>query len=128
MKIERTQNTQKRKHLRLKWYDYSSPGWYYVTICTQNRKCLFGKINNGRMELNEFGEITVKTIQLLPKRYPQIDLDIYQIMPNHVHAIIVINSPIPPVGAIHESPVGTHHHINIRAHKTTIITQMYWIF
>ena len=105
----------KRKQIRLKNYDYSLPGWYYITICTQDREQLFGEIMNGKMILNEFGKIINKTIQFLPKRYPPIDLDIYQLMPNHLHMIIVINPP--PVRAIHESPVMIHAHV--RAHHDT---------
>jgi len=111
-----------RKQIRLKKYDYSQPGYYFVTICTQNRKNMFGEIKNGQMVLNEYGKIVDEIIQFLPKRYPQINLDIYQIMPNHIHFIIRI------VGAIHESPVMIHEspviiHTNTRAHHDTPLQQ-----
>lgn len=46
-----------RHSLRLKYYDYSQPGAYFITICVKNRECLFGEIINGKMQLNEYGEI-----------------------------------------------------------------------
>ena len=92
-----------RKQIRLKGYDYSLLGWYYITICTQNREKLFGEIMNGEMKLNKYGNMVDKYIQLLPQRYQQINLDEYQIMPNHVHFIIHI---IPPaVGAGSSRPM-----------------------
>jgi len=78
-----------RQSIRLKNYDYSQSGFYYVTICNQNRKCLFGDVVNGKMILNEFGKIIKSVWQSLPKRFP-IVLDVFQIMPNHIHMIIHI--------------------------------------
>ena len=86
----------KRKQIRLKGYDYSQSGWYYITVCTQNRECLFGKIINGKMRLNEFGKIVDKKINEL-KKYKNVDLDIYYVMPNHVHFIIRIVGADPCV-------------------------------
>ena len=91
-----------RKTIRLKGYDYSQSGFYYVTICTQNRECLLGEIINRKMVLNEIGKIVDDILNSLPNRYEQIKLDIYQIMPNHVHKIIQI------VGAHHDAPI-MHH-------------------
>jgi len=86
-----------RQSIRLKNYDYSQSGWYFITICTENRECLFGHIINhpvgvGRdrpvsMVLNECGKIVELIWQSLPKRFP-IVLDKFQIMPNHIHMII----------------------------------------
>jgi len=81
-----------RKTIRLKGYDYSQSGFYYVTVCTQNRECLLGEIIDRKMVLNEIGEIVDDILNSLPNRYKQIKLDIYQIMPNHVHGIIIINN------------------------------------
>jgi len=107
----------RRKPLRLKKYNYSQPGYYFVTIRTQNRKNMFGEIKNGKMAINKYGEIINKIIQYLPKRYPQINLDVYQIMPNHIHFIIRIRI----VGAIHESPVMIN--TNTQAHHDTPLRQ-----
>jgi len=78
-----------RKSIRLRDYDYANDGWYYITICTQNRKCLFGEIKNGKMKLNDCGKMVDDVWQSLPDHHPVI-LDVFQIMPNHVHFIIQI--------------------------------------
>lgn len=88
-----------RKKIRLKNYDYSDSGWYFVTTCTQNRECLFGNIVAGKMVLNEFGIIVNDVLNSLPNHYKQIKLDICQIMSNHVHMVINI------VGAHHDAPI-----------------------
>lgn len=79
----------KRKQIRLKGYDYSQNGCYFVTICTQNRQCIFGDIVNNKMVLNDIGKMIKNNWESLPKRFP-IELDEYQIMPNHLHSIIAI--------------------------------------
>ncbi|MCX6826443.1 MAG: transposase [candidate division Zixibacteria bacterium] len=84
--------TKKRKPIRLKGYDYSSEGAYYVTICTQDRKCILGEIVNGKMILNEFGNIVKFTWDALIQHNANILLDQFVIMPNHVHGIIFINN------------------------------------
>ncbi|MDD5073690.1 MAG: hypothetical protein PHU92_00685 [Candidatus Shapirobacteria bacterium] len=85
-----------RKSIHLKDYDYSSSGWYYLTICTQDRQGLLGKIINGKMKLNEFGKITKGKIKGLEK-YQNINVDIYCVMPNHIHLIINIVGAEPRV-------------------------------
>jgi len=85
-----------RRSIRLKEYDYSQAGAYYVTINVQNRECLLGEIVNYEMVLNEAGKMIDEQWNALPQRFPNIDLDVYQVMPNHSHGIIVI---VEPVGA-----------------------------
>ena len=80
----------KRKSQRKHGYDYSQPGYYAVTVCTQNRSCLFGVIDNGDMRLNDAGRMIGKTWCEIPDHYPDIELDVMQIMPNHLHGIIVV--------------------------------------
>ena len=70
-------------------YDYSTSGYYFVTICTQNRECLFGEIVAGKMVLNTSGKIVEMIWTTLPKRH-DVELDEIQVMPNHVHLIINI--------------------------------------
>jgi len=95
-----------RRSIRLKGYDYSQAGAYYVTMCTQNRECLFGEIVNGKMRLNEYGQIVQQCWMEIPQHYQNVQLDEYVVMPNHVHGIIIINeSDISTVGAIHELPL-----------------------
>ncbi len=82
---------QKRKQLRLKNYNYSQNGMYFVTICTQNKKCYFGKIINNEMQLNLAGKIIEKWWKELENKF-NITLYEYVIMPNHIHGIIEINT------------------------------------
>ena len=84
-----------RKHPRLNHYDYSTPGAYFVTICTQNRRCLLSHIVGrglGPAENRDtvYGEIAKQQLLLLEKRYPNLKIDQYVIMPNHIHAILLL--------------------------------------
>ena len=79
-----------RRSLRLKGYDYTQNGAYYVTICTQKRQCLLGTNKKGEMVLNEAGHKVKKLWDELPEKHPIIEIDQYIIMPNHVHGIICI--------------------------------------
>ena len=79
-----------RRSIRLKGYDYSQSGAYFITICCQDRECRFGKIKNDQMVLNEFGTIAYNEWNKLPERFPNFELDVFQIMPNHIHGIIVL--------------------------------------
>ena len=88
-----------RKSNRLKDYDYSKNGMYFVTICTHNREELFGEIINGKIILNELGKIVEKYYLEIPKYHSHASLDVFVIMPNHLHGIIEINDPITTVGA-----------------------------
>jgi len=94
-----------RRSIRLQGYDYSQNGAYYVTLCTQNRECLFGEIVNGEMILNEYGKIVEQCWNNLSNHYDNIELDAYVIMPNHFHGIILITDTVDNVGAIHELPL-----------------------
>ena len=87
-----------RKLNRLKNFDYSSSGYYYVTICTKDRECLFGDIIDNKMVLNEYGMIVKKYWLELPNNYNNIDLDEFVIMPNHAHMIVIIKNTNQSVG------------------------------
>lgn len=89
---------KQRKSNRLKNFDYSSSGWYFVTICTQNRECLFGNIIDNHMVLNKYGKIINKYFLEIPKHYNNVELDEFIIMPNHIHGIIVIRNSNQSVG------------------------------
>lgn len=80
-----------RKSIRLKEYDYSQPGAYFITIVTQGRICRFGEIKNGEMILNAAGEMVREQWLALPKRFPMIELGAFVVMPNHGHGNIIIN-------------------------------------
>jgi len=90
---------RRRKQIRLKKYDYSDVGWYFVTICTQNREYILGNVVDGEMILNEFGKIINKKINELIK-YKNVDVDVYCVMPNHIHLILIIVGADPRVRPI----------------------------
>jgi putative transposase len=79
-----------RRSIRLRGYDYSSPGAYSVTICTQDRLSLFGDVVEGRMVKNLAGDLVHSAWWRLTSDYPYLDLDAFQVMPNHIHGILVI--------------------------------------
>ncbi|OGC56237.1 hypothetical protein A3C24_05060 [Candidatus Roizmanbacteria bacterium RIFCSPHIGHO2_02_FULL_37_24] len=85
---------RRRQSIRLRNYDYSQSGWYlpaqsgFVTVCAQNRKCLFGGIVNGEMVLNDIGNVIKKWWNKIQERFNMAELDTCQIMPDHIHTII----------------------------------------
>ena len=88
----------KRKSPRLQCFDYSSPGAYFVTICTKDKKCILstivgtGVLDCPKMELTRYGEIAKKNIERMGAFYEHISIDGYVIMPNHIHLMLVIKS------------------------------------
>ena len=86
-----TKTLTRKSRNRLEGYDYSQTNYYYVTICTGNRKELFGKIENNQMLLNYHGQVVKQQWQWLEKQYSYIELDEYVVMPNHIHGILIIN-------------------------------------
>jgi REP-associated tyrosine transposase len=81
----------RRRSMRLMGYDYSQAGAYFVTICTQNRQCLFGDIgDDGEMLLNDAGQMVHRIWNDSPVKYSGIEIDEFVLMPNHFHGIIVI--------------------------------------
>jgi putative transposase len=77
-----------RKSIRLKDYDYSKEGLYFITFCCQNRRHLFGEIISGKMMLNDAGKIAEKCWLEIPDHFKNVILHDFVIMPNHVHGII----------------------------------------
>jgi REP element-mobilizing transposase RayT len=97
-----------RRSVRLLAYDYAQAGAYYVTICAHQRRCIFGVVKGGRVHLSRIGEIVAEEWLRSPDLRPEMALDEWTVMPNHMHGIIVIGAtsgqPIPlglvwPVGA-----------------------------
>ncbi len=80
----------KRKSIRLKGYDYSKSGMYYITICCHDRQCRFGEIVNNEMVLNEYGKIANDEWGKLSQQFQNFEMGVFQIMPNHMHGIIVL--------------------------------------
>jgi len=87
-----------RRSIRLKGYDYTSPGAYFVTICTHDRACTFGEVIEGDMRLNPYGRVVDTYWSRIPRHFPHVMLDAWVVMPNHVHGIIVITDA-PSEGA-----------------------------
>jgi putative transposase len=79
-----------RRSIRLKGYDYTSAGAYFITIATYQRECLFGEIVDGEMILNDYGRVADEFWRAIPKHFPNVELGAFVIMPNHIHGIIVI--------------------------------------
>ncbi len=79
-----------RRSIRLKGYDYTQAGAYFVTICTQDHKCMFGEILDGEIHLDDVGQLIQSIWITLPERFPDVELDQYTIMPNHLHGIITL--------------------------------------
>ena len=79
-----------RRSIRLRGYDYSQVGGYFVTICTHNRECLFGEIVDATLRLNDLARGVAKCWQWLAEQYPQVRLDEWIVMPNHFHGILLI--------------------------------------
>jgi putative transposase len=83
----------RRRSMRLKGYDYSQAGAYFVTICTQGRACLFGEVVDGEMRLNDAGRMVVAEWERLPALFPNVVLDAFVVMPNHIHGIVILTDP-----------------------------------
>lgn len=118
-----------RQSIRLKNYDYSQSGLYYVTICTQNRKNLFGDVVGGKMILNECGNMIEKWWIKIPERFNTVRLGTFQIMPNHIHMIIHIVGADPCVRPTQHDPhVRPNMSINgsTRGSTPTVGTMIQW--
>ena len=82
-----------RRSIRLRNYDYAQAGAYFVTVCTHDRQCLFGEIEDGEVHLNGMGEIVAACWDAIPAHFPDVELDAFVVMPNHVHGVLVIAAP-----------------------------------
>ncbi|PIX48030.1 MAG: transposase, partial [Armatimonadetes bacterium CG_4_8_14_3_um_filter_66_20] len=90
-----------RRSIRLPEYDYSTPGAYFVTICTQDRQCLFGDITDDAMRPNEAGRMVEAWWRELTSKFPTTSADAHILMPNHVHGIVAIEREDgAPLGAM----------------------------
>ena len=95
-------DSRPRRTVRLQGYDYSRKGAYFVTIGTQNRDCLFGDVAAGEVRLTDAGRMVCLEWEALQSRFPDVSLDAFVVMPNHVHGVIVMGShcdAYPIVGA-----------------------------
>jgi len=83
-----------RRSIRLKEYDYSQAGAYFITVCTFNRRCLFGKVVDAAVQLNAVGEIVSSEWLRSAEMRAEVMLDVFVVMPNHVHGIIFIDGSV----------------------------------
>jgi REP element-mobilizing transposase RayT len=84
----------RRRSPRLAHFDYANPGTYFVTICAFRRRCLFGKVLAGMMQLSEAGRIAEQEWLRTAELRPYVDLDSHIVMPNHIHGLIIIRGPV----------------------------------
>ncbi|MEG9487534.1 transposase [Mannheimia sp. HC-2023] len=98
---------QARKPIRLKYYDYRSQGYYFITICCKDKQCFFGKVVGREMKLNRVGEIVHKEWLNTEKIRKNIQLHEFVVMPNHFHAILEITESLDNnnVGANSNCPI-----------------------
>lgn len=103
-----------RRSIRLRNYDYSQSGIYFITLCTHQRKCLFGQISDGKMELNELGEIVQNEWLRSPEIRKEITLDEWVVMPNHLHGIVIITKPDQPQNSDLPNLLATNHSLPLQ--------------
>lgn len=130
-----------RRSIRIRAYDYSQGGVYFVTICTRDRECLFGEVVDGEMQLNNVGQMATGAWEEMPGRFSSVRLDAFIVMPNHVHGIIVVGAQFiaPQVipsdrfrkGAINRAPtlgeiVRTYKALSTRAIRRTVNPGFAW--
>ncbi len=83
-------NIHHRRSIRLPGYDYTQEGAYFVTMVTAHRECLFGEVVEAAVRLSPLGMVAAACWQAIPQHFPGVELDVWVIMPNHVHGIIVL--------------------------------------
>lgn len=93
---DRFKNKYRIPTARATWHDYSG-GSYFVTICTQHREPYFGHIADGQMAYTDLGLAANDCLQAIPSHFPDAEIPVWIVMPNYIHAIIIINAPAPPV-------------------------------
>ena len=91
-----------RRSIRLRHYDYSRAGAYFITVCTDGRELLFGEVIDDEVNLNASGRIAAEEWSKSAQVRTEIALDTWVVMPNHIHGIVIVG---PPVGATHASPL-----------------------
>jgi putative transposase len=115
-----------RKQNRLKDYDYSRNGCYFVTICTNNRKEIFGIIANNQIILNKYGDIARNSWLDLPNHHKNIKLDEFVVMPNHIHGILIIDNPVAngPARSSTKYPKSDNLSVVIGSYKSAVSKQI----
>ncbi len=109
-----------RRSIRLHEYDYSAAGAYFVTLCAFQRECLFGEIVDGEIVLNEMGRTVAAEWEKTPTMRPNVSLDVFAIMPNHIHGILFVRDDIVGAHCMHPDDV---HMGADRAHVGAVETR-----
>ena len=112
----------KRKHARLKCYDYATPGVYFITICARDRKCVFSKIVTDENEqvandYTEFGKIAERNLLALEQRFTNLRIDKYVIMPNHIHALFVLTDCDSEAAGASPRPTGVTRNVRFYGNR-----------
>lgn len=120
-----------RRSVRIKGQDYTQPGAYFITICTQDREPVFGEIRAGTMHLNQVGKMAAREWERLVSRFRALEPDEYVIMPDHIHGILRLTelaapAGIPPTREQFGKPVAGSIPTIVRAYKSTV-TQQYQV-
>ena len=110
---------------RLQNWDYSDNGYYFITICTKERKHYFGEIINHEMKLSNIGKITKQYWLEIPRNFSFVELDEFMVMPNHIHGIVIINNVFKTVRRDGACPVSTKRNTlgNIIGSFKSIVTK-----
>lgn len=114
---------RRRRSIRLKCYDHAQLGAYFVTICTWNRAILFGHAMNGEMHLNEAGEVVREQWLRTAKVRPNVELDTFVIMPNHLHGTIVIHEQCR--GTLQRAPTQTERFAQPTSNSIPAIVRLF---
>ncbi len=100
-----------RRSIRLKEYDYSNVGAYFITLCSFQRECLFGDVVTGEMRLNDMGLMVRECWQRIPAHFLYLEMDEFVVMPNHFHAILFITRSVGAKQVPSASPVFGERHV-----------------
>jgi len=120
-----------RRSIRYPGFDYRHPGAYFVTICTYQRRGLFGCVRDGIMQHTPCGRAAQECWQAIPEHFPQVTLDYFVVMPNHIHGILLLNcngrgtaccAPTQPGGRFGEVNAGSLA-VVIRSYKSAVTSQ-----
>jgi putative transposase len=107
-----------RRSIRLKEYDYSQPGAYFVTVCVKDRACLFGTITNDQIQLNEPGQMVTKWWFELPNKFLTMKADEFVVMPNHIHGIInIVGADLGVCPGVNGDQTGLGEHAGSPLHR-----------
>ena len=79
------------RSVRMQSYDYRQTGAYFVTVCAGERRCVFGSVRDGSVSLSRYGEIVVEEWLAVPEHRPGVELDVFVVMPNHFHGLLVVD-------------------------------------